>query len=765
MKKLCFILLLFSKFGFAQDCSSKISYFDGLEVDDLRPVIAEMRQYRQTADLTLDCKRRLDYLLAVCYEVTGKIDSARYFFYGALESAKQEKVDSHLVKIQLQLVGFYSRRRDFTMAKKLLSEAGLVAKRLVKNYDGFDENGANTKLVNPFDEMSTYNQEAKKLEREMNPNQMEVLRMLYQAKGNLDLATNQPEEAKKQFILSYQFAKANPHDQTEGNILNNIGMIMIGEGNYQRAAEFLHEALLIAEKNNDPAGMVTILLNLSSCYIKTKKISEASSFARKAREISEKNGYTAKFSRASIFLAKALNEEGKTNEAVNILETSIDTANKYKLKDELAYTYRQFAEIILNSRKDLNPALAHAAKSREYTLAIGDSAFLGSTDLTLGKYFLLTGKLKEALEFTKQSLDFNYQFKEFSELDAVYKQLADIYAAMGDYKNANVHLKNYEHIKDSLLNREIQLSLQDLERKYESKSKALTISKLEQEQQLKELELQKSNNRTRLFIILGLAALAATGLFIYFNRQLAKQKKAIEASNIQLSELTSLQNRLFRIISHDLKSMILPFNRAGKIMNHYLTRQETEQANKYANKLEENAVRLSGTLNNLLYWSSQQLEGYVVKPSSFEVRELVEEVTALFEELIRLKDISVHNSVNSGELLYTDREAFHVILRNLLSNAVKYTEHGSISFSSGQLGDNYFLEIKDDGRGMDQDQVNSLLSGVLQESKSGTLGEKGSGLGFSIIKKLAVAIKADYKINSESGKGTSVRIIFKKEKA
>jgi signal transduction histidine kinase len=211
--------------------------------------------------------------------------------------------------------------------------------------------------------------------------------------------------------------------------------------------------------------------------------------------------------------------------------------------------------------------------------------------------------------------------------------------------------------------------------------------------------------------------------------------------------------------------MILPFNRAGKIMNHYLVRQETEQANKYANKLEENAVRLSGTLNNLLYWSSQQLEGYIVKPSAFEVRELVNEVVGLFEELIRLKDITIHNAITPGDQLYTDREAFHVIIRNLLSNAVKYTEHGSIYFSSGLLGEDYFVEIKDEGIGMDQERVNSLQNGVLQESKSGTLGEKGSGLGFSIIKKLAVAIKADYKINSESGKGTGVRIIFKKERA
>lgn len=760
MKYILCALLFISNIGLSQDCDSRVTYFEKLDAPDLRPVIVEMLQFRATTALSFDCKRRLDYLLAICYEVTGRIDSAEFFYGTAVEAATAERVDSNMAQISLLTAGFYSRRGNLPKARKLLTEAEIVTKRLVKNYQGFDSDKGGTNLVNPYDEISVFNKSAEKIQQELSPSQLEVLRMFYQTSGNFDLLSNNPEEAKKKLIRSYEFAKANQLDSTEGNILNNIGLILINEANYQRAAEFLHEALLIGEKQNDAASMITVLMNLSSCYFKTKKIKEAEEFARRATELSKNKGFVARFSRASIFLGKALSEKGNIQEALTVLRTSIDTATKYQLKDELAYNYRQLADIELKNGTDIKPALEHAAKSRDYTLQIGDSAFLGSTDLTLGKYFLQAGKYKEALEFTKQSLTFNYAFKEYSELDMVYQQLAEIYTAMGDFKNANLNLKKYEEIKDSLLNREMQLSLQDLERKYESKSKALTISKLEQESQQKELELRKSRERARIFIGLIIAAVAATTLFLYFNRKLSRQKKEIEASNLQLSELNSLQNRLFRIISHDLKSMILPFNRAGKIMNHYLTRHETEQANKYANKLEENAVRLSGTLNNLLYWSSQQLEGYVVKPEQIEVSALVDEIIALFEELIRLKNITINNSVPASDRLYTDREALHVIIRNLLSNALKYTENGAIHFRSIVAPGQYIIEVADEGKGMDTKQVESLISGNLQESKSGTLGEKGSGLGFSIIKKLSIAIKANYQISSEKEKGTTVSIIF-----
>jgi signal transduction histidine kinase len=747
----------------AQTCEQKTSYYEKLDVPDVRPVIGEMKNYiaENTTALSPDCKRRLHYLLATCYEITGAIDSAGLHFEMATTAAKRCNSDTALAETFIHASGFYLRRSNLKAAKLLLDTSyRALTGHLATFKKNYDVEGAPSVYVNLEDPIITANKNANDFKKEFGSTQLYLLRSYYQSKGNYLLYDNQPSEAKKNLLLSYQFARANPLDSTEGNILNNLGLLLSNEGLYLRAVEFLNESLFISEKQKDPAAMVNTLLNLSFCYRKIKKINEAAVYAGRARTIAQKNGYASFFCRSSSFLARALSLQNNVKEAEKIMRESIDTATTYRLTGELAYNYRSLAEIMVQHNYKLPEALDLAQKSRNLILQLGDSSFLNATDITLGNYYFKSGNYPAALNYTEQSIRYSYQFNDFADLDVANKQMADIYTAMNNYQMANKYLLRYEQIKDSLSSTEIKLSMQDLERKYDNQSKQLQISRLEQEQKEKEFTIKQNRNRVRLVVIVAGITLIAALSFFYLNRKLSRQKKEVERSNQKLEEVTELQNRLFRIIGHDLKSMILPFSRAGKIMQNYLSKNENAHASLYAGKLEENAVRLSETVNNLLFWSVQQLDGFKLKKEIVSVREQVQQVLEPFDELIRLKNIDIIHLIRKEETLLTDKEALQIMLRNIISNAVKFTEKGAITIYSNSDLSSYTLFVRDEGMGIEAEKVEKLFKDSLQETRSGTQGEKGSGIGFSIIKKLASLNNASLAIDSIPSKGTTVSIRF-----
>ena len=101
------------------------------------------------------------------------------------------------------------------------------------------------------------------------------------------------------------------------------------------------------------------------------------------------------------------------------------------------------------------------------------------------------------------------------------------------------------------------------------------------------------------------------------------------------------------------------------------------------------------------------------------------------------------------------------MIRNILGNAIKYTrKKGVVDISSEKLKHkNIVLIITDDGIGMDSAHVQQVFSTF--QSKAGTEGEKGLGIGLKLSKDLILSMNGDIEIQSTVGEGTSVRIRLK----
>lgn len=101
------------------------------------------------------------------------------------------------------------------------------------------------------------------------------------------------------------------------------------------------------------------------------------------------------------------------------------------------------------------------------------------------------------------------------------------------------------------------------------------------------------------------------------------------------------------------------------------------------------------------------------------------------------------------------------ILQPLVENSVKYGFHGksklNISISCSEERENLVVQVNDDGSGIEQEKINKIYEEV--ESTS----ENGYKIGIAnVIKriKLYYGDKGDFKIESEKGKGTFIKITF-----
>ena len=98
---------------------------------------------------------------------------------------------------------------------------------------------------------------------------------------------------------------------------------------------------------------------------------------------------------------------------------------------------------------------------------------------------------------------------------------------------------------------------------------------------------------------------------------------------------------------------------------------------------------------------------------------------------------------------------------NILDNAIKFSnENGKISVKISVAQDKISVSIKDNGIGMDSEELGMIYTRFYQIDKSG----EGSGLGLAIVKRIVEISNGEINVQSEKGKGTTFTIILPQKK-
>lgn len=269
------------------------------------------------------------------------------------------------------------------------------------------------------------------------------------------------------------------------------------------------------------------------------------------------------------------------------------------------------------------------------------------------------------------------------------------------------------------------------------------------------------------YLVIALLALAVTwqiGRFLklnakleYSNLLLQRRREDMQKQNEELKKLTQTQNKFFSIIGHDMKQ---PLNAIEGLI--YLLKEEKvpdDNLNDLIERLSKSTQSTVELLNNLLRWAMSQTGDIDFRPQFLDLNVLVERIITVFEPLAREKNIKIEPKIEKDIELLADEDMMRTVFRNLVSNAIKFSEPGGIiQISARALEDVIEIQIKDEGIGMSQFEMDTLFELDRQISTVGTSGEKGTGLGLILCKDFVERHGGTIVVSGEQGSGTTFTI-------
>ncbi len=362
-----------------------------------------------------------------------------------------------------------------------------------------------------------------------------------------------------------------------------------------------------------------------------------------------------------------------------------------------------------------------------------------------------------AIPYFEKAYQLSKSIKNFEAKRITTINMAVVEENRKDYVKALKYRKEYEQWKDSLNDQNKIYEVAQIEKEFAVKQKQQEVNLLQVENRAK---IKERNG----LLYSALTLLILLGLTFYFYKEKIKTNKLIVSQKEKLDELNATKDKLFSIVSHDLRSSV----NALKVSNGKLL-ENLEEKNLEAldGMLQNNSAIVNGAYNlldNLLHWALLQTKQSYFEIDSIRLYFIIEQMAYNYKPLMQEKGIRFENTILKKDIVWADQESLKIILRNLLDNAIKFSENGDfIKVYSESKNDRYCnLIVEDSGLGMTKQKQEELLKDTTVLSKKENEDIIGTGLGLQLCKSMIKKNKGIFSIDSELGKGTKMIVSLPK---
>lgn len=221
-----------------------------------------------------------------------------------------------------------------------------------------------------------------------------------------------------------------------------------------------------------------------------------------------------------------------------------------------------------------------------------------------------------------------------------------------------------------------------------------------------------------------------------------------------------IRYQFLSVLSHELKS---PINALEAYLQMMKGRELGEGIQDYDEVLDRSLQRVDGMrtlIMDLLDFTKISLERKDEKIEQVNLRERAQMALSTIKPLAIQRNISLN--FRGDDIYYNaDPSDLDIMLNNLLSNAVKYNHKGgSVEVSVHQLDQSLEIRVSDSGIGMSEEEISQLFKEFVRIKNSRTRGIDGSGLGLSIVSKIAGLYGGHIHVKSMPEKGSEFSVIL-----
>ena len=536
---------------------------------------------------------------------------------------------------------------------------------------------------------------------------------------------------------------------------------------YKENINFNKMASYFVEKKWDSTlaySMKTLSVNKNTEIVDYCRYCRGFSFRNKKlyneakKEFNNISSYFLFYHKVKANLAEIALEEKEFGTALSYFKEIEKRPNKakYELKNSIILHNIGICYLHLKKFREAEEYLFRSSKIQEIEK---DTLLLIGSYMDIANLYYEQYKDTQAIPYFQKAYQLCKKSKSFELKQNATLNMAVVEENRKNFPLALTYRKEYEIWKDSLNDQNKVWAIADLEKKFAVKQKQKEVNVLAAENKAK---IAERNG----FLISSVLLFVLLGTGVYFYRQKIRNSKIILAQKNELDELNATKDKLFSIVSHDLRSSVNALKVSnGKLLENLESKNYTE-LDVLLHKNSSIAGGAYNLLDNLLNWALLQTKQAYFFQESLHLATIVQHVEYNYKPLMLNKNIDFKSNISTSDYVFADLDSLKIIIRNFLDNAIKFSkENGTISIYSRPASEEFcYLVIEDTGLGMNEATRKELLKETILLSKKQNDDIIGTGLGMQLCKSLIRKNEGKLDIESEENVGTRIIIALPKFK-
>jgi signal transduction histidine kinase len=242
---------------------------------------------------------------------------------------------------------------------------------------------------------------------------------------------------------------------------------------------------------------------------------------------------------------------------------------------------------------------------------------------------------------------------------------------------------------------------------------------------------------------------------VTMQRDLVKKTKELEALNQQ-------KNLFLGIAAHDLRNPIGNILNLSQLLQGELQGKLNKDSTLYFQLIDSSCGFLLKLISDLLDFSQIESGKLTLELETMDLRALISQQVSYTRTSAEAKGVKLSFSVQEDDgpyFIQGDRGRLTQAVDNLISNAVKFSSAESqVAISLARKGKDLLFTVQDHGPGISQEDQTKLFQPFAKATARPTAGERSTGLGLSIVKRIVEAHGGDVRLESVLGQGTTLRV-------
>jgi len=250
-----------------------------------------------------------------------------------------------------------------------------------------------------------------------------------------------------------------------------------------------------------------------------------------------------------------------------------------------------------------------------------------------------------------------------------------------------------------------------------------------------------------------------------------QRTEELRSANTSLEKASRLKDEFLANMSHELRTPLTGVLGLSEALQKGVYGAVNEKQTSILNTIEEGGRHLLTLINDILDLSKIEAGKMELQPSIIRVDDICQSSLRMIKQIANSRHQKVTLTQNPPDMvMYGDPRRLKQILVNLLGNAVKFTpENGELGLEveGDETLDVIWFSVWDKGIGITEENQQKLFQPFFQLESNLSRSYSGTGLGLSLVHRLAMLHGGQVKVTSKKGEGSrfTVSIPWYKDEA